>query len=180
MAFSMSTPMLTNFLLASTAMQAAGSIIEGRNQQISAKFNAELAQRQAEAYGKQAELEKYRIERRKRQLMGKQRALYAKAGVRLEGSPLEVLADTEAQFELDKAIVEYNKRLNVGRYKAQASMYKKMGKQALMSGIIKAGTTLLTSFAAMSPNAPAYGSFEYYKQRGQASLPPYDVSYLKP
>ncbi len=42
-----------------------------------------------------------------RRLKATQRASYAKSGVTMEGSPLEVLADTQAQADLDEMIIRH-------------------------------------------------------------------------
>jgi len=77
-------------------------------------------------------------ERRKgRRLAGKQRAAYAKAGVKIdEGTPLDVLAQTAADAELNAI------RAALG-FEQQADDFKSYGKTALMRGILGSGATIL-------------------------------------
>lgn len=168
---------LGSLMMAGIGMQAASALMQAKAQSVAAKFNAELAQRQAEEMRARGELEKYRINRQKRRLLGRQRALYAKVGVRYdEGSPLEVLADTAAQFELDKAISDYNTQAGIGYYTTKAALNRYAARQARYSGLAKAGMTLLTGGLNMyedgflNANQKKYG-FEYWKKRGLASTP---------
>jgi hypothetical protein len=72
-------------------------------------------------------------------LMGKQRSLYAKAGVDItSGSPLLVLADTAMQAEEERQRIEY-----AGETSAQLQKY--YGDVAEYTGKVGAGTTFLTS-----------------------------------
>lgn len=168
---------LTSLMMASIGMQAVGTLMQSRAQQVAAKFNAEIAQRQAEEMRTRGEIEKYRIEREKRRLLGRQRALYAKAGVRYdEGSPLEVLADTAAEFELDKAISEYNTQTGIGYYNAKSALNRYRGRQSRYAGIAGAGMTLLTGAMNMYEGGylnakPEKYSYEYWRQKGLASTP---------
>ena len=90
----------------------------------SAAFQAETFRRQTEAESdilrkstametevltKQSALEQAKITKEKQKTISAQRAAYAKAGVRLEeGTPLDVMADTAAEYELDLATGRYN------------------------------------------------------------------------
>ena len=90
----------------------------------SAAFQTETLKRQAETESdilrksttietdilkKQSEVEAAKITKEKGKTISAQRAAYAKAGVRLdEGTPLDVMADTAAEYELDLATGRYN------------------------------------------------------------------------
>ena len=86
----------------------------------------------------------YKLKRKQEPLTSTQQALYAKCGVRLEGSPLEVIADSYAQYELDIAITKYNTEALVSRYKSAAFASR-------FGGFIKAGTTLLSASGDLFP-----------------------------
>lgn len=137
------TPLTTLFVL-STGMQALGSLLQTRAQMQAAEFNAALARQRAEQEERAKEIDLYQLKRRKRRLLGKQRALYAKAGLDIEGTPLEVLADTEAQFELDKRLAEYNREIAKRQAETESSFYKFRRRQLATLGLADVGSTLLT------------------------------------
>ena len=154
------------------AMEAASQVQQGIAANQQAKYNAQVAEQRAEAARKASEIAKYQIERRKRRMLSRQKALYAKAGVTLEGSPLEVLADTASQFELDKAISNYNYGVEVSRNLSEANFQRYAGKQRRTAGFMNAGTTILGGMSKFkSLSSPAKGSFGYWQSRGLASTP---------
>jgi len=77
-------------------------------------------------------------ERRKgRRLAGKQRALFAKGGVEIdEGTPLDVLAQTAADAELNALRAAFS-------FEQQAEDFKSAGRVALTQGLLGAGGTIL-------------------------------------
>lgn len=139
MAFVAAYPVMTA-IAALTAAEAISSGIQANQQ---AKYNARVSEMNAEAARRNAELEKYKTERRKKQMLSHQKALYAKAGVKFEGSPLEVLADTAAQYDLDKSIINYNSNVAYSRNMYEANFQRYAGKQRRTAGFIKGATTLL-------------------------------------
>jgi len=163
--------MSTMLTLAATALQTISAIKEGQQQSFTAKYNASVAEAQAEAIGvssafesqtlkKQSEVEQAQIARQKVKTLGTQRATYAAAGVRLEeGSPLAVMADTATQYELDLSTSRYNLAtgLETIRYNAQTqqaqlaaeSQYQKqLAKSYRTASYLKAGTSLLLGLSS--------------------------------
>ena len=116
----------------SQGIMAVGQIQQGRAEKKAADFNALVS----EERGKQQE----RLIRRntKRQL-GKIRASVAKSGVRMEGSPLEVLAESAANAEVDALNARYNARI-------QAQVQRDTGKVRERQARYKAGASLLAAF----------------------------------
>jgi hypothetical protein len=76
-------------------------------------------------------------------LRSTQAAMYAKAGVRQSGSPLEVMLDSASGVEFDKMVEQWNTEV-----KAQNLRYA--GKLAKQKGIMQAGQTLLGGAMKMS------------------------------
>ena len=142
------------FISAFVATELAGQYQQAQAQKQAAEYNARVAEMQAEAARRQGVLEQYKIKRAKRRMLGTQRALYAKAGLSLEGTPLEVLADTAAQYDLDLATSKYNTQIGVGRALYEASYQRYAGKQAYRAGLMGMGKTLLTSGLAMKGFLP--------------------------
>jgi len=84
-----------------------------------------------------------KIRAKKRRMRGAQTTAYMKAGVRLEGTPLEVLADTAAQFEEDLFMNESDRRLTISRLQMGIGAERMAGKEAMTAAYIGMGSTIL-------------------------------------
>ena len=148
-------------MVAGTVTGVTGTIISAVGQSQAADYNAKVA-RQNAIYAEQAGQQQRQIaaenERRQRlrteKLLGAQRAGYGKAGVTMEGSPLEVMGETATQGELDALNIRYggevgayNANVQASRYRSQASFYDFESGRTMATGMIGAGTTLLTGVA---------------------------------
>lgn len=130
--------------LAGTAVSAWASIQSGREQEAAAKYNAqmELIQGVREKAAKQLEERQHRENTQR--LLARQTALYLKAGVTMEGTPLEVIGQTAAEAEMDAMMIRtagqgaYLERLG------RMGMFREMGASYRQAGYLRAGTTLLT------------------------------------
>jgi len=163
----MAAPVALTLMAVGTAMDAISSIREGQTMSAAAKYNAQVAEMEAgaiqasgqfeqTALEKQSAFERTSIAREKAKTLSTQRAAYAKSGVRIDvGSPLEVMADTAAQYELDLAANRYNLALGkerikyetsvgVARSKSEQAYQSLMAKEYKRAGYWKAGSTLLT------------------------------------
>ena len=92
-----------------------GTIAKARNQTQVANTQAAVSTRnstvlrqQAQLVRDQASLDRIRTTKRNRAFTSRQVALFAKAGVGLSGSALEVISDDAAQLELDLLINDFN------------------------------------------------------------------------
>lgn len=115
---------------ASTAMSAIGAIQAGQAQKKMANYNARIAEDTARY---QAERQQDKVSR----LMGAARVAVNKSGIAMSGSPLDVLADSAMQSELDHQAI-----LRQGA--AQAAMDRYQGSQAARAGYFGAATALLS------------------------------------
>jgi len=102
-----------------------------------------------------------KIRAKKRRMRGAQTTAYMKAGVRLEGTPLEVLADTAAQFEEDLIMNESDRRLTISRLQMGIGAERMAGKEAMTAAYISAGATILQ------------GAGQYYGSRTPSPSSPY-------
>ncbi len=128
--------------LATRGMEAAGSISGAEKEAAAIKATGE--QQQA-----QKEFEARKLEREKRVMAGRQRALYAKAGVDISaGSPLEVMAETAREYEAD---IEQTR--NIGLLAYQSAL--KSAKAVKTAGLWKGGSTILTG-ASEFANSPLW------------------------
>jgi hypothetical protein len=127
-------------------VSAYGQIQQGQNQSAMATYNAKLAERNAKIAKDNAEYEARQKRRETARLIGKQRALYGKSGVTMEGSPLEVVQETAAQGEMDALMIERGYTQQETAYKNQAELAKMRAKRYGQQGYVGAGTTLLTAY----------------------------------
>lgn len=99
-----------NFL---SAFKDAFGAITGKESRDAHKKAAREAQAATDrlASRKQQEIERLR---------GKQRTAYAKAGVKLSGTPTAVIEDSEQQGQLDIDLIKINGQQRVNAHKAQA------------------------------------------------------------
>jgi hypothetical protein len=127
-----------------TGLSIYGQLQQGRQQQQFHNYNAAVNRQKAELTKQAGELSVARLRREKRRFGAKQQAAFAKAGVRLTGSPLQVLADSAAELELDIMIEDYNTRIAILSAQSSADLDVIRGQQARTASFIGAGSTLLT------------------------------------
>ena len=93
---------------------------------------------------KEEETYKLRRNQRKRELaraLGKQRALYGISGVKLENTPVDVLASTASAFAEDDFYDRYEQQAEL-QVLAYADNLRKSGEQAELGGLLNAELTL--------------------------------------
>lgn len=135
---------------AGTGMTMYGQIQEGKNQDAWARYNAKMAERDAKTAEQNAKYAAGQKRKETKRLLGRQRALYGKAGVTMEGSPLVVAQETVAEGEMDALMIERGYAIEAQRYRAEKALYRARGAAAKRAGYWAAGTTLLTSAGSMS------------------------------
>lgn len=192
------TPAIAAVMAAvSTAVGVGGSIMSGIGQANAAAANAKAAQanaaatRQAgEAAARQAQVNadiqaqvtrenERRMRVRQEKLLASQEVGYAKSGVMLEGTPLEVMADTAAQTELDILqerwkgnIAEqnlrqgarttlYNSEIEAGRWESRGALFEAEGSRGMTAGLVGAGTTLLNGASNLYTNWGSWNKKEW-------------------
>lgn len=148
-------------LLAIAAIAAAGFKAYGERKQFqdmakASAFNSLLSEQEAQNLENAKNLDLFRLGRQKDRSIGTARALYAKAGVTSDGSPLEVLAETAFQHQLDMDITRYNYDLQKSRAFSQADQYKQQAKAYRRQSIISP----LTTFASSAANLGMSGAFQ--------------------
>ena len=121
-------------------LSAYGAVTQGKEEQQAYNYNASLALEQGtfnvDSLGSQ-EVD----------MLSTQKAMYAKAGVEMSGSPLDVAVNTATNFEMDKQIATYN-----AQSKANMDVYE--GQVAKQQADYKAGMDVLSgvedlAFAAL-------------------------------
>lgn len=126
------------------ALVSAGSAVYSAQQQRkTAAYRAKLAEEAGEEVKAGTELDVARHRERIKRLRSTQRAKYAKSGVKMEGSPLEVLADTQVQADLDEMIIRHGGQVRAGAYAREGMFERQAGRAAETADYISAGNSLL-------------------------------------
>lgn len=124
-------------------ISAVGSIAQASAASASAKYNAQVAERNKRAVTAQTinEVEDRRI--KDRRVLGTIRAAYGANGFEMGGSPMDVIADTTLEQELDVAKVKYQGKMKAEGYGEQAVLFGMEAKAAKTAGWIGAASGLL-------------------------------------
>lgn len=104
-----------------------GNVAQAGGQVISAKAQADALETQAALTEAKSKIQSARIRRAGVKLMSAQRAGYAKAGVTLEGTPTEVLAETAGDVEFEARMVEKFGAMEAAARRREAAATKTAG-----------------------------------------------------
>jgi hypothetical protein len=154
-------PLVIPLLIAGTTVQAVSTIQQGRAAKKQGEFQAKIAARNAEqsikdAEGKRTAASEAAIQRERQgsALKARQRALFAKSGVELRGSPLSVLVETAQDTEADRltilregAIAGASDEFRAGVLTAQGRAARARGSAAQRASILSAVGTGASGFA---------------------------------
>jgi hypothetical protein len=132
-------------MIAAAALTAHETVQQGQNQSAWASHSAKMAERDATIAKQNAEYAAGQKRRQTERLLSRQRALYGKAGVTMEGSPLIVAQETAAEGEMDALMIERGYAIEAQRYTTEGRLHAIRGAAAKRAGYWGAGTTLLTS-----------------------------------
>jgi len=135
--------------VAGAAVSAYGMVRQGQYQSAANEYNAQIAERDAEAARRKAALDADASERKFKSLLGRQRALYAKAGVDItEGSPLLTMTFQAEEAERDRQAILYSGKTAEQSDLDRAKLFRFTGSNASTASYIGAGSTFLTSAAS--------------------------------
>ncbi len=126
-------------------LSITGALSEGSDQKSASEDQARLEESRAIAEeARTADLEAQR-RRAARKLVGTQRAQFAASGLRQEGTPLLVQAQTLLDAEEDVARIKLTGESKVFTFKTQAKRFRDIGRQREQRGFGRAGTSLITA-----------------------------------
>ena len=124
-------------------LNVAGKAMQAEREKDVGDFNANVLMRKAEAVRQSQEL----LEQRKRKIaesvVGQQTALYAKSGIKMSGSALDVVHDTLTEANLDIAIDNYNAEMEARGFEVESSLEKSKAASKASSLYFEATRTLL-------------------------------------
>lgn len=148
---------LTVMAVAGMAMQAYGQYQEGQDAKKASEYNASISRQEAELARQSGALDAERQRKQTGKIVGTQKTQYGASGVELTGSPLDVMIETAAEGELDARIIEYNANVLAAKGMSQAAYDEKLAGIYERSGMMKAGSTLLTQGSKISSDYIGYG-----------------------
>jgi hypothetical protein len=133
----------------SAGVSAAGAIAQGNAAKSAANYNAAVARQNADIARANSAADADKQERQGRLLAGRQRAAVGASGITPEGSPLEVMADSALESELDALTTRYRGELQARSYGQDATLQGMRGDAAQTAGYVGAGADLLSGASKM-------------------------------
>ncbi len=132
--------------LGGTALQAVSQKRAGDAAEAVARLNATQAGQEAVAKTEAAKAETFRFSRQANAMEGEQAAAFGGSGFTLQGSPLEVMANTAREYERDILATGFGGQVSAVQKLNEADIYRWQGNQQKKASLWGAGTTLLTGF----------------------------------
>ena len=127
------------------ATTAYSAYAQGQAQSNAAKFNAEVAENNAQIAQDTAAAQARQKQDAYRRVLGANRAAAGAAGVEGDlGSPLLVMADNAAQAELDLQFTKYRGLVQQTGFQSEANLNRYRADFASQAGVFGAGSTLLS------------------------------------
>lgn len=142
-------------------LQVFGMLRQAKSAKEAASYNSAALNEAImwEVYRSEAIADKIRAS--KRRMKGVQAAAYMKAGVKFEGTPLEVMADTASQFEEELAMNELDTKLTVSRLRMGIGAERIAAREARAAALISVGATILQTgakyYGTRAPSTTPYG-----------------------
>lgn len=121
--------------VASAAATAAGSVMQGRQQNKIARANAAAKDQEARDRALQGSIAAERERRRNRAILASQEASAAESGA-FSGSTLDLLDNNSVALEMDALTVEFNGQVGAGQSSRQASILRVEGSAAQSGGLL--------------------------------------------
>ena len=143
-------------LILSLAATVATTVVTAIGQKKQAKAQQEIAETQARNEERAAGDRADQLRRRRARLLASQRAAFAGRGLKLSGSPLEVLAETNeiVQLDIDRVIRAGSERAGLLRQRGAAAVQSARFQQL---GTILGGVGQAASIGAGIGQLPRFG-----------------------
>ena len=143
--------------LAGTGISALSQIQAGKAAETVGQINADLLTQEAAQKGEQAKVETLKISRAANRMAGEQTAAFGASGFTMEGSPLEVMAETARNYERDIIMQGYAGQVASNQKMNEADLALWQGQQKKAASMWGAGSTLLTSLGELGLAKYGYG-----------------------
>ena len=122
--------------LAGGLLSGLGSASQGQAQADQLNFNSRQSAIDAIIAKQNADIQARALRKYGRQVVGQQRTKRAISGIRLEGTPLEVMADTIENIELDAISVRQQGRFGASQNMIQSKFSGQMADQSRTAGTL--------------------------------------------
>lgn len=161
--------MAVPLLIIGTVISAVGAISNANAQSNAARYNSQVAQRDAQIGVDQGNAQAAIQARQARSQMDAARAQYGASGVDVNaGSPLDVLQSSAANASLDNATIKYNAKVKAYGYGNEATAYDYQSGAATQKGYWGAGSDILSGgskvYAARGYSSGGEGTSVYSNQ----------------
>lgn len=134
-----------------TVVSAVGAIQQGQAQASADKYNASVADQNSVAVQQQAQSAALIQQEQAKKSIGAATAGYGASGVTMDGSPMDVLANSASVAERDRQTIMYKGQLQAAGYQDQADLDRASATNSLNQSYMKATGILV------SGGAKAYG-----------------------
>lgn len=157
---SMRHDLVTALTIGSTIFSAVGSIQQGNAQAKADKYNAAVATQNAQIAKDQAAANLSQQQTDAYRKLGAIKAGYGASGIGTSGSPMDVLADSFTQSELDANTIIYNGKIKAAGYTNTANLDNASAANARSAGYTNAASSLLLGGAKAYGSADKAGYFD--------------------
>lgn len=161
--------MAVPLLIIGTLISAVGAISNANAQSNAARYNSQVAQRDAQIGVDQGNAQAAIQARQARSQMDAARAQYGASGVDVNaGSPLDVMHASAVNASLDNATIKYNAKVKAYGYGNEATAYDYQSGAATQKGYWGAGSDILSGgskvYAARGYSSGGEGTSVYSNQ----------------
>jgi len=136
-------------LIATTGLQAVGSIMQGNAAAEAGKAQQAAYQQSAEYERMAAGYEATKVAERNRRAASAALTQVAGSGVSLTGSPTDVLADNAIQSQMDIDAIRFGSTIKQNNLLTQGDLAKMQGDQKQQAGYIGAATNVASGLTAL-------------------------------
>ena len=144
--------------LVGKGVEGVGQLIGARQEIETGEFNATVLKERSQAERSSQVL----LEEQKRRILknriGTQISLFAKSGVKLTGSPIDVLTDSIANAEMDIAIDRFNSEVAARGFETEAEIERFTARQKATTARFKAGRSFLSTAVDLINSRQKIGS----------------------
>jgi hypothetical protein len=134
-------------MIAMGAMKVGGSLINAASVSSSAEANADAMRREAEYLKYKSIVDEKAYLEQAHKVLAEANVAYAKSGVRsTSGSVQDVFADNYQTMLEDVSMIRLQGKFNVNKAEMSADMYDKQKKTAVISGLLGAGASGMSTY----------------------------------
>lgn len=120
-------------------LRATGGILEARGAKTTADAISDAAKYNAKLARREASIEEARIRRRNRRALSSMRVSFAKAGVQMEGTPLEQMAFAASELERDAVNARLAGEATAALDESRAKNARTIGRQRASASLLRSG-----------------------------------------